>query len=52
MVFKLSKIVSFLKVFANVSQISEAVIAIYVHASASFGSLLVIMVCVGCYAMT
>ena len=37
MVFKLSKIVSFLNVFANVSQISKAVIAIYVYASASFG---------------
>ena len=35
MVFKLSKIVSFLQFFANVSEISKAVIATYVYASES-----------------
>ena len=35
MVHKLSKIVSFLQFFANVSKKSKAVIAIYVYASKS-----------------
>ena len=35
MVFKLSKIVSFLQFFADISKKSETVIAIYVYASES-----------------
>ena len=35
MVLKLSKIVSFLQFFANLSKISKAVIAVYVYASES-----------------
>ena len=35
MVFKLSKIVSFLQIFADVSKIFKAVISIYVYASES-----------------
>ena len=35
MVFKLSKIVSFLQYFANVSKKSESVITIYVYVSES-----------------
>ena len=35
MVFKLSKIVSFLQLFADVSEKSKAVLAIYVYASES-----------------
>ena len=35
MVFKLSKIVSFLQFFADISKKSRAVIAIYVYASES-----------------
>ena len=36
MVLKLSKVTSFLQIFADVSKKSKAVIAIYVYASESF----------------
>ena len=51
MVHKLSKIVSFLQFFANVSKKSKAVIAIYVYASKS-SRFALLENRVGYYAMT
>ena len=50
MVFKLSKLVSFLQFFADISKKSKAVIAIYVYASES-SRFALLENGVGCYAM-
>ena len=50
MVLKLSKIVSFLQCFADISKKSKAVVAIYVYESESY-CLTLLENGVGCYAM-
>ena len=50
MVFKLSKLVSFLQFFADISKKSKAIIAIYVYASES-SRFALLENGVGCYAM-
>ena len=51
MVFKLSKIVSFLQIFAHVSKKFKAVIAIFVYASKS-SRFAILENSIGYYAMT
>ena len=52
MIFKLSKIVSFLQFLANISKKSKATITIYVYASESSRLALLLEKGVGYYAMS